>query len=441
MYPLLNPFFLMRKCDRVSLVIASDFSRGNRYVEFQKPTQSKDCAYKLNTQLCHSLYMKMGKFKIHWIGSRGKFKSGYIMWQKRRSELQNQIRMVRDAIYDIVEIQTITYSRKDIFLKASPYPQIVDWKERMNQRLSPLGYYAEFGPLDTSPPYLFFLVHIRKENKRAENKIPWTNIILFALTVITTLVAGALMEQINPLSHPLLIYKGAPFAIPLLLILLFHEFGHYVESRKSGIKVSLPYFIPGPPLLGTFGAVIRSKSPFKNRRDLVDVGAAGPIAGFVVAVIAVVVGLSHSQVVPEIPGEGFTLGESLIFKLLSWMVLKNTPQGHTLVLSPIAFAGWAGILVTMLNLLPIGQLDGGHIVYALLGKAQRKIALLATLALIPLGYFLWFGWYVWLVLVLLIKISHPPTLNDELPLDPKRKVIGWLAMVIFVLSFTPVPLK
>src|SRR4030042_1012090 len=112
------------------------------------------------------------------------------MWQKRKVERQNQIRTVRDAIYDIIEIQTITYSRKDIFLKASPYPQIADWKERINQRLSPLGYYAEFDPLDTSPPHLFFLVHIRKESDRAENKIPWTNIILFAMTVITTLLAG-----------------------------------------------------------------------------------------------------------------------------------------------------------------------------------------------------------------------------------------------------------
>jgi membrane-associated protease RseP (regulator of RpoE activity) len=374
------------------------------------------------------------------------------MWQKRRIELQNQVRMIRDAIYDIIEIQTITYSRKDIFLKASPYPQITDWQERINQRLSSLGYYAEFDPLDASLPYLLFLIHIRRESDRAESKIPWTNIILFALTVITTLLAGAIMNQdnlpSNPLlilliyvRNPLLIFKGASFAIPLLLILLFHEFGHYLESRKNGIRVSLPYFIPGPTLFGTFGAVIRSKSPFKNRKDLLDVGAAGPIAGFVIAVIALGVGLSHSQVVPAITGEGLNLGESLIYKILSWIVLKNIPPGHTVALSPVAFAGWAGILVTMLNLLPIGQLDGGHIVYALLGKTQRKVALLATFALIPLGYFLWFGWYVWLVLVLLIKISHPPTLNDELPLDAKRQVIGWLAMVIFVLSFTPVPLK
>jgi membrane-associated protease RseP (regulator of RpoE activity) len=374
------------------------------------------------------------------------------MWQKRKIELQNQVRMIRDAIYDIMEIQTITYSRKDIFFKASPYPQIPDWQERINQRLSPLGYYAEFDPLDASPPHLLFLVHIRKEKDRTEDKIPWTNIILFGLTVITTLLVGAIRIQENLPSdillilliyvkNPLLIFRGFSFAFSLLLILLFHEFGHYLESRKSGIKVSLPYFIPGPTLFGTFGAVIRSKSPFKNRRDLLDVGAAGPIAGFVIAVMVAILGLAHSDVVPQVPGEGFIYGKSLIFKFLTWVVFKNIPPGYIVHYNPVAFAGWAGILVTMLNLLPIGQLDGGHIVYALLGKTQRKVALLATFALIPLGYFLWFGWYVWLVLVLLIRISHPPTLNDELPLDPKRQVIGWLAMVIFVLSFTPVPLK
>ena len=123
------------------------------------------------------------------------------------------------------------------------------------------------------------------------------------------------------------------------------------------------------------------------------------------------------------------------------MVLKEVPDGYGVLLSPTAFAGWAGILVTMLNLLPIGQLDGGHIMYAILGKNQRKVATVVTLSLIPLGYFLWVGWFVWVALVLLIKIGHPPTLNDQVPLDTKRKVIGWLAMLIFVLSFTPVPIK
>jgi len=363
------------------------------------------------------------------------------MWKRKKIDIQNQIQSIREALYGVLEIQTIYHSRRDIFIKAFPYLPIDNWKEMVESRLSSLGYFVEFDQLDPTVSTSPVVLHIGKLEYQRKTQIPWTNIILFLLTVITTLLAGAIMNQVNPFSHPLLIFKGASFAIPLLLILTFHEFGHYIESKINGIKVSLPYFIPGPTLFGTFGAVIRSKSPFRTRRDLLDVGAAGPIAGFVIAVIVIIIGLSHSQIVEEIPGEGLILGESLIFKFLSWMVLKDVPQGHTVLLNPTAFAGWAGILVTMLNLLPIGQLDGGHIMYALLGKNQRKVATVATLSLIPLGFFLWEGWFVWVVLVLLIKIGHPPTLNDQVALDTKRKVIGWLAMFIFILSFIPVPIK
>jgi membrane-associated protease RseP (regulator of RpoE activity) len=363
------------------------------------------------------------------------------MWKRKKIDIKNQIQTIREALYDVLEIQTIYHSRKDIFIKAFPYLPIDNWKEMVSSRLSSMGYFVEFDQLEPTGTNGPVVLHIGKLEDQRKTQIPWTNIILFLLTVFTTFFAGALMNQVNPFSHPLLILNGASFAVPLLLILTFHEFGHYIESRRAGIKVSLPYFIPGPTLFGTFGAVIRSKSPFKTRRDLLDVGAAGPIAGFVVAVVVVIIGLSHSQIVEEVAGQGWILGDSLIFKFLSWMVLKDVPEGYNVLLSPTAFAGWAGILVTMLNLLPIGQLDGGHIMYALLGKNQRKVATVATLALIPLGYFLWVGWFVWVALVLLIKIGHPPTLNDQVTLDTKRKVVGWLAMFIFVLSFIPIPIK
>jgi len=363
------------------------------------------------------------------------------MWKRKKIDIQNQIQTIRETLYDILEIHTIYHSRKEMFIKALPHASIFNWKEMVESRLLSLGYFVEFDQLDPTQSAGPVVLHIGKLEYLKKTQIPWTNIILFFLTVITTLLAGAYMNQADPFSNPLLVFKGVSFAVPLLLILTFHEFGHYVQSRRAGIKVSLPYFIPGPTLFGTFGAVIRSKSPFRTRRDLLDVGAAGPIAGFVVAVIVIIIGLSHSQIVEEVSGEGLILGESLIFKFLSWLVLKDVPEGYGVLLSPTAFAGWAGILVTMLNLLPIGQLDGGHIMYALLGRNQRRIATVATLALIPLGFFLWFGWFVWVALVLLIKIGHPPTLNDQVPLDTKRKVIGWLAMFIFVLSFIPVPIK
>lgn len=371
------------------------------------------------------------------------------MKPQTKIEIENQIRTLRDALQDILEISAIYHTKREIFIQGKLYSSIepfsasYDWKKIITDRLSSLGFSVGFDQNENQ-----IVLHIIRPEYKSEEVFPWTNLVLFLLTVLTTLAAGAIMERPEIISNlsliisnPLLILNGWPFAVPLLSILLCHEFGHYIESKINGIKVSLPYFIPGPTILGTFGAVIRSKSPFKNRKNLLDVGAAGPIAGFVVAVIVVILGLSYSQVVEKVPQASISLGDSLIFKLLSFLVLKKIPEGHDVLLSPTAFAGWAGILVTMLNLLPIGQLDGGHIIYALLGKMQKKIALVAVLVLIPLGIFLWEGWLVWVVLILIIKLGHPPTLNDQIPLDLKRKIIGWTAMFIFILSFTPVPIK
>jgi len=357
-------------------------------------------------------------------------------------EIQNQIRALREALQDILEISAIYHTKREIFIQGKPYSGIYpfsgsyDWKRIITDRLSSLGFSVDFDQNESQ-----VVLHIIKSEYKLKEPFPWTNLILFLLTVVTTFTAGAMMKGENIISNPLLILNGWSFAVPLLLILLCHEFGHYIESKMSGIKVSLPYFIPGPTILGTFGAVIKSKSPFKNRKNLLDVGAAGPIAGFVVAVMAVILGLSYSQVVEAVPEGSITLGDSLIFKLLSFLVLKNIPEGYDVLLSPTAFAGWAGILVTMLNLLPIGQLDGGHIMYALLGRRQKRIAFITVLVLIPLGIFLWPGWLVWVILILIIKLGHSPTLNDQIPLDLKRKIIGWTAMFIFILSFTPVPIK
>jgi membrane-associated protease RseP (regulator of RpoE activity) len=364
------------------------------------------------------------------------------MKPQTKIEIENQIRTLRDALQDVLEISAVYHTKREIFIQGRIYSDLYslnaypDWKRIITDRLSSLGFSVNFEENENQ-----VVLHIIRPGYKSGEVFPWTNLVLFFLTVLTTLAAGAMMEGKNIFSDPFLILKGWSFAVPLLSILLCHEFGHYIESRINGIKVSLPYFIPGPTILGTFGAVIRSKSPFKNRKNLLDVGAAGPIAGFVVAVIVVILGLSYSQVVAKVPQGGISLGDSLIFKLLSFLVLKKIPEGHDVLLSPTAFAGWAGILVTMLNLLPIGQLDGGHIIYALLGKMQKKIALVAVLVLIPLGIFLWEGWLVWVVLILIIKLGHPPTLNDQIPLDFKRKIIGWTAMFIFILSFTPVPIK
>jgi membrane-associated protease RseP (regulator of RpoE activity) len=272
-------------------------------------------------------------------------------------------------------------------------------------------------------------------------KVPVLHIVLFVLTFSTTLLAGALQKGVNPLSEPLRVVEGFPFALTLMLILLSHELSHYIASRTHHTSATLPYFIPAPSIIGTFGAFIKMKSPIVTRKALIDIGASGPIIGFLISVAACIIGLSHSEVVAlKEPGEfALGLGDSLLFTFLSKLILGATPEGHDVVLHPVAFAGWIGLFVTSLNLLPIGQLDGGHIAFALLGKLHRVVstALVATLAV--LGFFLWGGWTIWALLMLILGLKHPPVMYWETHLDPKRKLVGWLALVIFVLTFIPMP--
>ncbi|MDP2960264.1 MAG: site-2 protease family protein, partial [candidate division Zixibacteria bacterium] len=322
----------------------------------------------------------------------------------KKEEFKKEINRIRDSLGTLLEIRGVYYDGQNITILGSPWFPMEAWQEDVSSHLFDLGYEVRFEQNNGQT-----IMELSRIGKKVKPSIPWINLILFFLTVLSTFAAGALMENIDPFKNPLLIYKGATFAVPLLLILLFHEFGHYIMSRRSRIKVSLPYFIPGPTILGTFGAIIRSKSPFKNRKELLDVGATGPMAGFVISVLALAFGLATSQVVKEMPGQAIILGDSVAFKLISLLVLKNPPEGYDVLLSPMAFAGWAGLLVTMLNLLPIGQLDGGHIAYALFGKKQNLIARIIILGLIPLGVFLWQGWLIWLVLAFIIRPAHPHT--------------------------------
>ncbi|MBI5675323.1 MAG: site-2 protease family protein [Nitrospirae bacterium] len=275
------------------------------------------------------------------------------------------------------------------------------------------------------------------------NKLTKIHVILFFLTVVTTTLAGAMLSGVNPLETPEKIYLGLPFSLTLLFILLVHEFSHYIMSRKHHVSASLPYFIPAPSLIGTFGAIIKMKPPIFDRRALIDIGASGPIGGFIVAIIAVVVGLSYSDMVPlqELhKTEGnLSLGNSILFYILAKIVLNIDPSKYDILLHPVAFAGWIGFLVTSLNLLPIGQLDGGHITYALFGERHEWIAKATIPVLILLGIILWEGWLIWAFLMILIGYKHPPVVYPQIQLDRKRRVIGWVALLIFILTFTPMP--
>ena len=275
------------------------------------------------------------------------------------------------------------------------------------------------------------------------SRIHW---ILLASTFLTTLLAGALMQGAYIFLDPSSIFKGVPFSLTLMLILGTHEFGHYYYAQKHNVDASLTYFIPAPPfifLIGTFGAFIKIKSVIKNRAALLQIGAAGPIAGFIVAVPALLIGLKLSSVFEKTINSGaLILGDSLLMKMLIWITHPNLTQNQDVLLHPIAFAGWIGLLVTMLNLLPIGQLDGGHITYAMFGHKQSFIAKIALVALIPLS-FLSLNWLVWglLIIFLMRSSSHPPIDDFNIPLSNDNKIIGYLCFLIFILCFIPAPFK
>ena len=268
----------------------------------------------------------------------------------------------------------------------------------------------------------------------------WLHALLFGLTILTTLFAGALMEGYVPFPNLTLLGHGVPFSLTLLLILGTHELGHYIYARKHNVDATLPYFIPAPTFIGTFGAFIKMKSPVVDKGALLEIGAAGPIAGFLVTIPALFIGLAQSTVVQlGAVEESIQLGDSLFMWIATNAMFPNLPPGQDVMLSPVAFAAWIGLLVTALNLLPIGQLDGGHIAYALFGEKHKWIARIAFFALIPLSY-LSLNWLVWAALIFfLIRVHHPPIAPTEDPLPRRQKVIGWIAIVILIGTFIPQP--
>ena len=270
--------------------------------------------------------------------------------------------------------------------------------------------------------------------------IPHIHIILFLLTVITTVIAGSMMAGGNPFANLSDWGKGVSFSFALMMILGCHESGHYFLARKHKVDASLPYFIPAPTFIGTFGAFIKIRAPIQKRIALLEIGAAGPIAGFIVAVPALIWGLYHSQVIETISSSGIKLGDSILMKLLTLSLFPDLGSTEDVILHPVAFAGWIGLLVTMLNLLPIGQLDGGHIAYALLGERFNILAKYVLLLLIPMSYFS-LNWLVWglLILLLMRTTKHPPIYNIEDPLTNREKWIGSISLAIFILCFIPAP--
>ena len=275
----------------------------------------------------------------------------------------------------------------------------------------------------------------------------WINLALLLATLATTTWAGAAHGGVDLLAEPGRFGVGLPYALALLLILGAHELGHYFTARRHGIAVSLPYFIPIPFALGTFGAFIRMRSLAADRRQMFDVAVAGPLAGLAIAVPALLIGLQDSTVVtgPSAPGMlmgGADVGSSVLFAFLAKAALGGAVlEGHRLVLHPVAFAGWLGLLVTALNLIPVGQLDGGHLVHAMLGhRAARVVGVVALGTLVVLGLFVWSGLLVWALLIVLVAgTTDVPPLNDVSQVGQGRMALGAVAFALLLLILLPVP--
>jgi membrane-associated protease RseP (regulator of RpoE activity) len=258
-------------------------------------------------------------------------------------------------------------------------------------------------------------------------------------------IADYLPLERLPLPVPLLVVRGLWYSVPSLAILACHELGHYFACRYYDVDASLPFFLPVPTLFGTLGAFIRIKEPIPTKRMLFDIGIAGPIAGFLVAVPALFIGISMSHVARVPPNfAGAELGEPLLFQLASKLFWGTIPDGYSLNMHPMAFAAWFGLLVTALNLFPVGQLDGGHISYAVFGRKSTYVTFFTVCAAIVLAFFsssliVWTGLMV--VMLFLFGPSHPRVVDEHVPLDRIRLILALFALVMFALCFTPAPIE
>ncbi len=281
----------------------------------------------------------------------------------------------------------------------------------------------------------------------------WLHVLLFLLTFATTTYVGAnfavnfrpslLTPGATLEANVGALFRGAvTFSIPLLLILLSHEMGHYLMCRRYGIDASPPYFIPFPSLVGTMGAFIRIREQIPDKKKLFDVGVAGPIAGFVVTLPFLAWGIAHSRPNPSpVLTDGTILFRyPVLVTLVQKIVLGTTFTSVDTIEHPVFIAAWFGLFVTALNLLPLGQLDGGHAIYAVFGRHQRTVAIPLLVVLAFMGA-LWPGWWIWVAFTLFTGLRHPPVADEETPLDSRRLLVAAAVLLIFALCLAPVPLE
>jgi membrane-associated protease RseP (regulator of RpoE activity) len=299
----------------------------------------------------------------------------------------------------------------------------------------------------------------RRRSSFFEKKRTWLNVLLFVLTALSTFFVGitwslsfkyadrigegTLPELSSRIfKNPQIITLSLIYAAVLLGILTGHELGHYLACRFYRISATLPFFIPAPTLIGTMGAFIKIKSPITKKKQLFDVGVAGPLTSFLLALPALICGLSLSKIVPSLPREeAIVFGEPLLLKIIGGLMFPHLPEGVDIILHPVAFAGWVGILVTAFNLFPLGQLDGGHIIYALFGPRSQSLSRYVLGLFLIMGIFFWLGWLVWALLILILGLKHPRISDEDVPLSTSRRIVGFIVIIVFILSFIPDPIK
>lgn len=358
---------------------------------------------------------------------------------RSKSEVEESISRIYPFISRVFDVYEIQKSGDILYFFGTPK---VDTENVMGELWAPLEQRGFGGTLKYE---LGEHVIIVAPVKKSEEKI-WINLALFMATGFTTMICGAWMFGVNLTSDPIQVFRGLPFTLAILAVLGSHEMAHYAMARYHGMKTSLPYFIPFPTFIGTMGAVIRYKGPIPDRKALFDVGVAGPLVGLFVSIAVTIIGLNLD--VPEIN----PLPDSLMFEigLPPLFVMIQKVVGVTgSNLHPVAFAGWVGMFVTLLNLLPAGQLDGGHVLRAMLGKKADRVSSMMPRILFLIGFYViyWlkgdgFIWIFWaLFLWAFAAAGHPSPLHDKVKLDRKRILIGILTFILGLLCFTLIPFK
>jgi len=365
-------------------------------------------------------------------------------WTMESPAQEKQLKLVGQLVGDLFSVDAYYVQNDRLQLTLRYRFQKEASLKLLKDRLKLAGYEFTMAPDEET-----VLLSLKTRRKL---KIPRLNIILFFVTLLTVYfipvfwlnmdapsMAQAFWDTLADLGRG----RGVEFTLAMISILLVHEMGHFVASRRRGIITSWPYFLPAPNIIGTFGAVIKSKSPFRNRRDLIEVGAAGPIAGWIIALLWLIYGLAESQIVPistiTEPGLYMSLqGESLLIKFMAPFFIGSLQPGYSYLFSEAAFAGWVGLLVTAINMLPIGQLDGGHVLYGLAPRKQAMLGWAAMAVLLVLGFQSRL-WWVFAAMGFIFKVPHPPTLNDRRRPSRTALVMAIVSLIILALSFAPVP--